>query len=73
MNKIDFNAESDRIVTAKTGRPKGFIEWKPRAATQELLEQVHKVIGEYSDQLPLTARQIFYRPKRFRPTNSPKS
>jgi hypothetical protein len=33
MITIEFTAESDRIVTAKSGRPRGFIDWKPRAAS----------------------------------------
>ena len=58
---IEFNPESDRIVTAKSGRPRGFIVWKPRAASQKLLHQIDAVLAEYIDHLPLTARQIFYR------------
>ncbi len=61
MNLVDFNPESDRIVTAKSGRPRGFIDWKPRAASQKLLHQIDAVLAEYIDHLPLTARQIFYR------------
>jgi hypothetical protein len=61
MSAADFIAESDRIVTARSGRPRGFIDWKPRAASQKLLDQIDAVLAEYIDQLPLTARQIFYR------------
>ena len=61
MNLVDFNPESDRIVTAKSGRPRGFIDWKPRAASQKLLTQIDTVLAEYVDHLPLTARQVFYR------------
>jgi len=43
-------------------RPRGFItDWRPRAATLALLGQVQAVLAEYSEQLPLTLRQIFYR------------
>ena len=46
---------------AKT-RPRGFVaDWRPRAATLALLDQVQAVLAEYSEQLPLTLRQIFYR------------
>jgi hypothetical protein len=61
MIAVDFNPESDRIVTAKSGRPRGFIDWKPRAASQKLLHQIDTVLAEYVDHLPLTARQVFYR------------
>jgi hypothetical protein len=42
-------------------RPRGFIEWAPRAATRTLLDQVEAVLEEYAEYLPLTVRQIFYR------------
>jgi hypothetical protein len=43
-------------------RPRGFItNWRPRADTLALLDQVQGVLEEYADQLPLTLRQIFYR------------
>jgi hypothetical protein len=43
-------------------RPRGFItDWRPRADTLALLDQVQAVLDEYADQLPLTLRQIFYR------------
>jgi hypothetical protein len=42
-------------------RPKGYASWRPQAKSQVLLEQVHAVLGEYSEQLPLTVRQVFYR------------
>lgn len=43
-------------------RPKGFIYgFNPRPQTIALIEQVQSVLEEYSAQLPLTARQIFYR------------
>jgi len=61
MSSIEFIAKSDRIATARSGRPRGFIDWKPRAASQKLLDQIDAVLTEYIDQLPLTARQIFYR------------
>ena len=42
-------------------RPRGFIaNYKPRT-NAALLEQVQIVLDEYSNQLPLTLRQIFYR------------
>jgi hypothetical protein len=43
-------------------RHRGFIEnFRPRAATVELIERVQVVLAEYADHLPLTVRQIFYR------------
>jgi predicted GNAT family N-acyltransferase len=43
-------------------RPRGWVEnWTPRAATQQLIEQVQEILAQYADQLPLTIRQIFYR------------
>jgi hypothetical protein len=42
-------------------RPRGFVPWSPRGTTQELLDRVRAVLGEYEDYLPLTVRQIFYR------------
>lgn len=44
------------------GRPKGFTSteaWKP--VTWDLVTNVKAVLREYSEYLPLTARQIFYR------------
>src|SRR3954452_22511962 len=42
-------------------RPRGFVPWTPRSATRVLLDQVHQVLEEYRPDLPVTARQIFYR------------
>ena len=43
-------------------RPRGYIEdYNPRQKTRELLAQVEDVLDTYRDELPLTARQIFYR------------
>jgi hypothetical protein len=42
-------------------RVRGFAPWTPRGETQELLDRVQGVLGEYRDYLPLTIRQIFYR------------
>jgi hypothetical protein len=42
-------------------RPRGFIDWKPQAATRSLISQVQTVLDEYQNHLPLTLRQIFYR------------
>jgi hypothetical protein len=43
-------------------RPRGFLpDYKPYAKTRVLLEQVLEVIETYAAELPLTARQIFYR------------
>ena len=42
-------------------RARGFAAWTPQAPTLELLHRVQAVLAEYSDHLPLTIRQIFYR------------
>ena len=47
-------------IRGKT-RPRGFVDWKPQAATLALLDQVRGVLDEYADYLPLTVRQVFYR------------
>ena len=41
--------------------PRGFAPWRPRCATLGLLDTIRGVLAEYDDQLPLTARQVFYR------------
>ncbi len=51
-------------VTGRTytsTRPRGFAPWSPRPDTLDLLALVRGVLDEYAAQLPLTARQIFYR------------
>jgi hypothetical protein len=40
--------------------PKGFITWKPYAKSRALLDQIDRVLSEYTAQLPLTLRQLFY-------------
>jgi hypothetical protein len=45
----------------KGGRPKGFAEWKPQQATQQIMNQVQEVLAQYRAHWPLTIRQIFYR------------
>ena len=47
-------------IRGKT-RPRGFVDWKPQAATLALLDQVRGVLDEYAEYLPLTVRQVFYR------------
>ncbi|MDD5579041.1 MAG: hypothetical protein PHY16_07135 [Methylobacter sp.] len=42
-------------------RPRGFMTWNPRPDTQELLSQIKGILDEYSNYLPMTIRQIFYR------------
>lgn len=51
-------------VTGRTyvrTRARGFVTWTPNEESQALLTAVNQVLEEYRDQLPLTARQIFYR------------
>ena len=45
----------------RRGRPRGYAPWRPQAKTKILLEQVDAVLVEYERQLPLTARQVYYR------------
>jgi hypothetical protein len=42
-------------------RDRGFVEWVPKPATQVIIDQIKEVLEEYSEHLPLTARQIYYR------------
>lgn len=44
-----------------SSRPRGLAPWRPQARTLELVNNVHAVLEEYDDHLPLTARQVFYR------------
>jgi hypothetical protein len=44
-----------------SGRARGLVAWRPRAKSLALLDEVHAVLGEYRQHLPLTIRQIFYR------------
>jgi len=43
------------------GRVKGYAEWNPHKKTRVIMAQVKEILAEYYDELPLTARQIFYR------------
>ena len=40
---------------------KGYAEWNPHKKTRVIMAQVKEILAEYYDELPLTARQIFYR------------
>ena len=43
-------------------RPRGYItDYRPRPETLELLELVRQVLDDFSEHLPLSCRQIFYR------------
>jgi hypothetical protein len=42
-------------------RPKGYAEWRPTRDTLAVLDAVRRILVEYQEHLPLTARQIFYR------------
>lgn len=41
-------------------RAKGYMNWSPKQESLDRLEQVRAVLAEERDELPLTARQIFY-------------
>jgi hypothetical protein len=69
---IDFDAFDDGESTPSSsrklystqkdkGRPKGYAKWNPQKKTKVLMAQVQAILGEYEAELPLTARQIFYR------------
>lgn len=45
----------------KSTRPRGLAPWRPQKATRTLVAGVEAVLDEYSEHLPLTARQVFYR------------
>jgi hypothetical protein len=49
------------MSTAQTTRVRGFAPWRPCAKSRTLLDTVNAILPEYSDYLPLTNRQIFYR------------
>lgn len=42
-------------------RPRGFADWNPQQKTLDLLNQVNQVLETYKNQLPVTARQVYYR------------
>ena len=49
-------------MTKVADKDRGFIaDYNPQHKTKILLLQVQKILREYSDELPLTLRQIFYR------------
>src|SRR5215208_4851380 len=43
------------------GRDKGYAKWGPQRKTRRIMAQVKEILDEYQAELPLTARQIFYR------------
>ena len=54
---------SRKLYSTQTGkgRVKGYAEWNPHKKTRVIMAQVKEILAEYYDELPLTARQIFYR------------
>lgn len=64
-----MTTDSETRIIALTGaegkyphaRPKGYIDWAPRQQTLTVLAQVRDVLRQYSEHLPLTIRQVFYR------------
>lgn len=42
-------------------RVKGFAAWRPQKKTEQLVEDIERVLVEYREYLPLTIRQVFYR------------
>ena len=47
--------------TTRRTRPRGFAPWNPRPESLALVQDVRAVLAEYSEHLPLTIRQAFYR------------
>lgn len=56
-----MTAETVTGRTYTSTRVRGFAPWSPRQDTLALLAKVQGILREYSAQLPLTNRQIFYR------------
>jgi len=54
--KNPFSSQKD-----DAGRAKGYAPWNPQKKTKIILAQVKEVLRAYPAELPLTARQIFYR------------
>jgi hypothetical protein len=52
---------ASRKHKANSKRPKGFARWRPQNKTVVVIQQVKEILDEYRTELPLTARQIFYR------------
>lgn len=52
--------KTENIVTAKRGRARGWIEWRPSSGTCDTINTIKGVLAENADYLPMTARQIFY-------------
>jgi hypothetical protein len=49
------------LLMSSTAEPLARRHYRPRKATQDLIERVLAVLAEYADHLSLTIRQIFYR------------
>ncbi len=54
-------ASSRKSARSNSKRPKGYARWNPQKKTRIIVSQIKEVLREYRAQLPLTARQIFYR------------
>jgi len=52
---------ANAIRTYTATRVRGLAGWNPRAKTRRLLDQIHAILREYREHLPLTCRQVFYR------------
>jgi hypothetical protein len=50
----------DQVVYTNT-RARGWITWNPNPETDRTLGAIERILREYRDYLPMTARQIFYR------------
>ena len=48
-------------ATIRRTRPRGIAPWTPRPASRALVQDVQAVLADYSEHLPLTIRQVFYR------------
>ena len=59
----DESTTSRKLYSTQTdkGRPKGYAAWNLQKKTKVIMAQVREILDEYHAELPLTARQIFYR------------
>ena len=63
LNQEIEDSQKGRFSTQPPGkgREKGYALWKPQKKTRIVLAAVKAIIAMYQAELPLTARQIFYR------------
>ncbi|HEX5194657.1 MAG TPA: hypothetical protein VFW09_17810 [Solirubrobacteraceae bacterium] len=57
--KVLFDTEGEYFEALDADR--GYINWRPQSKTRIMLGRVQQILEEYSEHLPLTCRQIYYR------------